>query len=466
MNMSSGYLSSGAQIQLVNNDAIPLIDKFDPNKIFVVDKDKKITQQEFLNDVYRLAARLPATTYILNVCENRYYFLVAFAAIIVNNSINLLPPNRQPHLLTELAKSYANCHCVLDSDIDCNIPCLNLAAVDFSTRESISSPAVLPAISAQQIAAIAFTSGSTGTPTANTKCWGTLAATSRLLAERFFSAQGVPTIVATVPSQHMYGLEMTVMMALQGGAILNAAKPFYPADIKTTLAESSAPVVLVSAPVHLRAAVNAELEMPEIFAIVSATAPLDKTLALAAENIFHAQLFEIYGCTEAGSMATRASTHTDTWRLLEGFSLTQEKERFFAHAPHLGEIAPIQDLLQLQTDSLFLLLGRNADMINVAGKRASLANLSLELLKVEGVNDGVIFLSPMVPNPSTHHEQRPVGLVVSDLSEKEILMRLAQRIDATFLPRPLRKVSSLPRNETGKLTQAALQTLWNKLHDQ
>lgn len=465
MNMSSGYLSSGARIQLVNNDAIPLIDNFDPHKIFVVDKAKKITQQEFLNDVCRLATRLPATTYILNVCENRYYFLVAFAAIIVNKSINLLPPNRQPHLLTELARSYANCHCILDSDIDCNIPSINLKNIDFSAQELSSSPQ-LPTISAQQIAAIAFTSGSTGTPTANTKYWGTLAATSRLLAERFFSSEGTPTIVATVPSQHMYGLEMTVMMALQGGAILNAAKPFYPADISSTLAESASPVILVSAPVHLRAAVNAELAMPEISAIVSATAPLDKTLALAAENIFHAQLFEIYGCTEAGSMATRASTQTDTWRLLGGFSLTQEKESFFARAPHLGEVAPIQDLLQLQSDTHFLLLGRNADMINVAGKRASLANLSLELLKVDGVIDGVIFLPPTTSNLSAQNEQRPVGLVVSNLSEKEILIQLAQRIDATFLPRPLRKVNSLPRNETGKLTQAALQAMWSQLHEQ
>jgi acyl-coenzyme A synthetase/AMP-(fatty) acid ligase len=328
----------------------------------------------------------------------------------------------------------------------------------------------LPAISAQQIAAIAFTSGSTGTPTANTKYWGTLAATSRLLAERFFSAEGTPSIVATVPSQHMYGLEMTVMMALQGGAILNAAKPFYPADISAALAESAAPVILVSAPVHLRAAVNAELAMPEISTIVSATAPLDKSLAHAAENIFGAKLFEIYGCTEAGSMATRASTQTDTWRLLQGFSLVQEKESFFARAPHLGEIAPIQDVLQLQNDTDFLLLGRNADMINVAGKRASLANLSLELLKVDGVIDGVIFLPPVISHisspASVQHEQRPVGLVVSNLPEKEILVRLAQRIDATFLPRPLRKVNSLPRNETGKLTQSALHAMWSQLHEQ
>jgi acyl-coenzyme A synthetase/AMP-(fatty) acid ligase len=54
---------------------------------------------------------------------------------------------------------------------------------------------------------------------------------------------------------------------------------------------------------------------------------------------------------------------------------------------------------------------------------------------------------------------------VSDLPEKTILAALALRVDATFLPRPLRKVAVLPRNETGKLTAAALHQLWNQLHD-
>src|SRR5690606_20573136 len=125
-----------------------------------------------------------------------------------------------------------------------------------------------------------------------------------------------------------------------------------------------------------------------------------------------------------------------------------------AHAHHLAEQAPLQDQLQLLGPDEFLLLGRNADMINVAGKRASLADLTLKLLRIDGVEDGVVFLA----NPE-RNDERPVALVVSDLSEKVILQQLAKHIDAAFLPRPLRKVSALPRNETGKLTRAALQTL-------
>jgi acyl-coenzyme A synthetase/AMP-(fatty) acid ligase len=131
-----------------------------------------------------------------------------------------------------------------------------------------------------------------------------------------------------------------------------------------------------------------------------------------------------------------------------------------ARAPHLAEEAVLQDQLALQDDDHFLLLGRHADMINVAGKRASLADLSLKLLAIEGVHDGVFFL----PEQETAN-QRPVALVVSDLPVKQILQQLALQMDAAFLPRPLRKVDRLPRNDTGKLTRAALHTLWSQTHD-
>ena len=99
-------------------------------------------------------------------------------------------------------------------------------------------------------------------------------------------------------------------------------------------------------------------------------------------------------------------------------------------------------------------------MNNVAGKRASLADLSLKLLAINGVHDGLFFL----PIRDTAN-QRPAALVVSDLTEKQILQQLALHMDPAFLPRPLRKVDRLPRTETGKLTHAALQTLWSQTHD-
>ena len=39
------------------------------------------------------------------------------------------------------------------------------------------------------------------------------------------------TLVATVPAQHMFGFESSVLLALHSGAAFDAGRPFYPADV-------------------------------------------------------------------------------------------------------------------------------------------------------------------------------------------------------------------------------------------
>ncbi len=440
------------------NAALPLINGYEPENILAIHNGKQITQHQFLHDLHKVAAQLPSAGYALNLCEDRYYFLLAFCAVLMNGAVNLLPSNRQPTTLLELAQDYPGCYCLFDNEQVCELSKVSLS--DFLQYPIALDDIALPAIPAQQIAAIAFTSGSTGKPKPNAKAWGTLAATARLLGQKLTAHLTQPIIVATVPSQHMYGLETTLMMALQAGAIMHSAKPFFPADVQQLLLQLNAPSILVSAPIHLRALVQAELAMPPLAGIISATAPLDLAIAEKSEAVFSTELWEIYGCTEAGSMATRRSTATPAWQLLAGFSLAETATGFTASAPHLSEIAPLQDQLELNHNGEFLLCGRNADMINVAGKRASLAHLTLQLLRVDGVKDGVIFL----PQPQ-QNESRPVALVVSDLPEKQILAALAEYVDAAFLPRPLRKIAALPRTETGKLTATVLQQLWEQVSD-
>ena len=56
--------------------------------------------------------------------------------------------------------------------------------------------------------------------------------------------------------------------------------------------------------------------------------------------------------------------------------------------------------------------------------------------------------------------RRTAALVVAPgLDEAAILAALRIGIDPVFLPRPLRRVTALPRNETGKLPRAALLAL-------
>ena len=120
-------------------------------------------------------------------------------------------------------------------------------------------------------------------------------------------------------------------------------------------------------------------------------------------------------------------------------------------APWFVEPILLQDIVELRGDDEFVVRGRSSDMIEVAGKRASLADLTQRLLAVEGVRDAVLFQ----PQPdSVATIRRLAALVVAPgCSARQIRERLA---DPAFLPRPLRIVDSLPRNELGKLPRERL----------
>ena len=120
----------------------------------------------------------------------------------------------------------------------------------------------MPSIPAAHVMAVAFTSGSTGTSQPHPKRWGELVASARLAERRFqFAAAGQPTVIATVPPQHMYGLETTIMLPLATGLTVHASQPFFPQDIGAALASVPPPRVLVTTPAHLRVCVKAELPL-------------------------------------------------------------------------------------------------------------------------------------------------------------------------------------------------------------
>ena len=95
----------------------------------------------------------------------------------------------------------------------------------------------------------------------------------------------------------------------------------------------------------------------------------------------------------------------------------------------------------------FLLRGRIADLVNVAGKRTSLAYLNHHLNAIEGVLDGAF-----VASDDDKDIERVMAFVVAPgMRVGTILAELRRRIDPAFLPRPLKLVAALPRNALGKL---------------
>jgi acyl-coenzyme A synthetase/AMP-(fatty) acid ligase len=435
---------------------LPLITHTSLNKTIAWRNGKAISAEQFLADVAYLTALLPAGKHMLNVCRDRYHFTVGLAAAIISNKISVLPPTHTPEMVRQLQTFAPDVFCLRDND-DCDIalPHVSYPKISADIPEKIS----IPQINARQLIAIVFTSGSTGAPIPHKKSWGSLVRNVKAQAARLgLLTEADYNIVGTIPPQHMYGLESTVLLPLQSGNALSNAQPFFAADIADELAAIPSPRILVSTPLHLRLLLDAELQLPELALTLSATAPLSVPLAHRVETNLKAPLMEIYGSTETGQIATRRTTHSTVWQLLPDVKLTQRGEQIWADGAHVETAVVLNDIIELTDSDCFLLHGRTQDLINIAGKRSSLANLNHHLNAIDGVIDGAFFM----PNEHSHdHVTRLSACVVAPtLTAASLLAELRLRIDSAFLPRPLLFVESLPRNATGKLPREALKTLF------
>ena len=69
-------------------------------------QNRPVLTGTFLAYVNHIAHCLPQRRFIINLCEDRYLFLVAFAAIIVHGQTNLLPPSRIREVIEEIGFAY------------------------------------------------------------------------------------------------------------------------------------------------------------------------------------------------------------------------------------------------------------------------------------------------------------------------------------------------------------------------
>jgi len=411
-----------------------------------------VTRAALLAEAAAIAHALPRGAHIVNLCEQRENFLLASAAAMFAGRTQLLPVARGADALGVLAGEYPDSVRIGDEELRR----LRTARLVSPARRDLApddpgQPVMVP-----------FTSGSTGRSQPHPKRWRALESGARLTSAALRGAIGVSaeiplSLVGTVPAHHMYGLEFTVLLPLLAHMSVHGERPLFPADVAAALSQPARPRVLVSTPLHLRALADSQIVFPDIDLVVSATAPLDEELARHVETRLRAPLLEVFGSTETGVIATRRTAQQEEWRLYPGVALEPGVDSTRVAAAWFDQPQRLQDVLELRGADRFVLRGRNSDLVEVAGKRASLADITRRLCAVPGVEDAVAFQ----PEPAaTGVASRVAALVVSrGIGARQIAAALAADLDAVFVPRPLVLVPRIPRDALGKVSRAALLAL-------
>ena len=465
----------------------------------VYHQGRLISLDEILRTVDYLAGKVPEFQYCLNLYEDRYYFLLGFLLTLKQHNISLFPSTITAHVLQQLKKNYNDILVLCDRDeaagiLSDDVIKFDLKALlkDFESEAKhphhyIKKTIDFPAIELQQEVAIVFTSGSTGQPKPYSKQWGDLLIAAGHLAENFLTDSDnysnnysnnypnknqsenktITALLATVPAQHMYGLEVSIIMAIQNGLLIHSSKPFFPQDITLCLEalHQSIETILITTPLHLKACLKTAVALPGLKKIISATATLDQELAAQCEKQYSIPVMELFGCTEVGSMAWKRTVESDQWTVFKDISLTMKNTEVQISTTRSIKHFLFNDVVELIDESHFILKGRKEDLINQAGKRISLSYLNHHLQAYADLDDACYYLDDAVK------ENRLLAFVVlknnshTDTAVKKqqqiklIRDYLKDKIEAVFLPKKIYFVQKLPRNATGKLPMARMKAL-------
>jgi len=411
-----------------------------------------------------LARRLGDASAVCNLCNSRLGFLITCLAALRIRCLLVLPPSGSSADLTAVLEAGGPRPIVVgDPEAWPEAGCdertgsgsyLSCRPEWPTTDVDASTLAWQPAW--DDVAVRLYTSGSTGVPQPQPKTLRHLVRGAQVLANRLDKeVEGgmavLERIVCSVPPQHMFGLECSVMLPLAHGIPVVDRRPLLPADVRAAFS-GGPPGAWIATPMHLRNLVESFESVPSCRVVIASTMPLSPAVARRSETLVDAPVVEIYGSTETGALAMRRTARESGWRALDAVQLAPVPGATLARGSHFASPATLLDELELEADGSFRLLGRQNDLIKIAGRRASLAGLNLLLQELPGLEDGVFYL------PATGNPTERLCLIHSGppLDRAATRRWLRARLDPVFLPRAFIRLERLPRGDNGKLRRQML----------
>ena len=433
------------------------------------DGERLIAWADFAARVGQLSERLradPAQRWLLASDDALNFAVELFAALHAGKQA-VIPPNTLPGTLAALAGAYD----------------ARFADSDAPLLGDARAPEPLSALDAHMAIIDIYTSGSTGEHTRIRKTLAQFDAEVAVLEALWGTTAGAAAVIATAPHQHIYGLLFRLFWPLASGRVFDARHCAQPDALAERLA-ALAPALLISSPAQLTRLPEllplAELARPPL-AIFSSGGPLPASAARAIGRALGQAPIEIFGSTETGGVAwrqraadTASAGHAvndaedEAWTPFPSHALSCAadgaltlRSSFLAD----GGLWRMDDAVELLADGRFHLRGRLDRVVKIEEKRLALPDMEARLTAHAGVESAaVVALANGAGRRQTlgalvvlnaHGRARYRGLGRRALA-LQLRRHLAAYFDAVLLPRRWRFPLELPRNERGKLADAAL----------
>ena len=426
------------------------------------DDGQPITRRDFARDVLCAARALVGLDgQRIAIDEGHpYRFAVLLNAVLWSGCTPVLFPGRGAQF--EALKDAYDAVLVYASDGVTVYPKLTLVVkmdAEPLTIESLTTPDATRPIRL-------FTSGSSGTPKCIEKTVGLMDREAEVTTRLFGAVTEGAVVQSTVDPRHLYGLTFNIWFAFSAGRPIATTRRVYQEQLLTL----PHPVALITTPTFMRM-LETTLAAPVLPFVLSAGGPLSDEAKATLTAWSPSTIYEIYGSTETGVVASRAhesnalaNAQTPDWTLIDEAMLSETADGWVLTSPLLPTgVMTLDDQLKLTGERTFHLLGRRDRVVKIGEVRLSLTEIERVVERTLGL---VIRALPVV-----HGERTLIGVVVNEaLSPKwtgqlpdrrAVTQALHGTLDPLARPRLWRSVPDWPMNAQGKVETQRLLELFH-----
>lgn len=438
-------------------------------------QDKKYkTWDHFLDDTQTLRQaikRNSARDYIL-YCEDAWYFLTAFTALLQCGKNVLITANVSPAYLAEIRSE--DVAFFTDQNINDSVYVPDLLADGGNKNKTFRFIESFLPITADETGIVLYTSGTTGTPKAVRQRLTEFEADNAFIISKWGDEILKRRFVSTVSHHHIYGLLFSVLLPFTCGVPFRRKRIGFSEEFEKFSDDS---YMIVTVPAFLKRA--ADLKTDGAFPlkdpwIWSSGGVLPFETAKAANELFGFWPLEVYGSTETSGIAYRQSKNGLEWTPFDNAAISKNDEGcLVVRSPYIKDAAGFTtgDLADILEDGRFLLKGRADSIVKIEEKRVSLHEIESRLMQSGFLSDAYVFAmtgktgrqflcAAIVFNAA--------GKVKFDGTEKHIVNKwwrshLSQFFELVVVPRRWRFLEALPQDAQGKKNRSEIQKLFTRI---
>jgi len=325
-------------------------------------------------------------------CEDSWYFLLAFTALLQCKKEILLTANISPGYIAEIRCKNADLSeetsFLTDQD---SIKDKNLfyipAMLSQIPNPQISLAQEIPVINADETSIIIYTSGSTGNPKAVKQRLTELENDNRFILSMWGEEFLKRKVCSTVNQHHIYGLLFSILLPFTAAVPFKRERITIPEELEK-LGDSE--YMLITVPAFLKRAAcmvsdtekNNYLKLKSPFVFTSGGV-LDPNTAKKTSEVLGVWPLEIYGSTETSGIAWKQSGNGPEWKPFDNAQISLNKDScLIIRSPYIKDPNGFEtaDLAQIYPDGRFILKGRIDSVVKIEEKRISLIEMEERIL--------------------------------------------------------------------------------------